>query len=113
MKNIYVGNLPKSATEESLKAAFEQYGQVESVKIIKDKFTGEVRGFAFLTMPVDAEADEAINGMNGREMGGSRLRVNEAREPEARAPRPGGSRFGGPRTPSRGGNGGGFRSNRF
>lgn len=109
--NIYVGNLPRTVTEESLRQAFEQFGQVTSVKIIKDKFTGQAKGFGFLEMPTQAEAQQAIANMNGREMDGQKLRVNEAREPEARGPRLGGSRFGsGGDRNNRNGNGGGFRS---
>lgn len=121
MKNIYVGNLPRSVNEESLKQAFAPYAKPENitkVNIIKDKFTGESRGFGFLTITDDAEAQAAIDGLNGKELEGRKLTVNEAREPEARSPRPGGggNRFGGSGggdRGGRGGNGGGFRSNRY
>lgn len=92
--NIYVGNLPASATEETLRALFEEFGQVTSVKIMKDKFTGQLRGFAFVEMAPSAQSNDAINALNGREFQGSRLRVNEARPREARPMRP---HSGGPR----------------
>ncbi len=83
--NIYIGNLPTSFKEEDLKEAFEAYGQVESVKIIKDRYTGESRGFAFVEMPAKAEALSAIDGLNGKEFGESIVVVNEARpRPEGR-----------------------------
>jgi cold-inducible RNA-binding protein len=106
---IYVGNLPRNINEDTLKQAFEQYGKVDSIKIIKDKFTGEAKGFGFLEMPVATEAEEAINKMNGSELpgyAGQKLRVNEAREPEAggyNKPRPTG-RYGGGNGGGRGGN---------
>ncbi len=111
--NIYVGNLSHSSTEDGLRQLFEQYGAVSTVKIIKDKFTGSSRGFAFVEMPVAAEAKQAIDNVNGIEFDGRNLRINEARPVEARGdrdsrgPRPqrsGG--FGGPR-------GGGDRNRRF
>ena len=114
--NIYVGNLPRATSEDALKKAFEQFGQVEKVKVIIDRETGESRGFAFVEMPVESEAQEAIAKMNGADMEGRKLNVNEAREPE----RNGGGggrppRFDdrGPRRNSGGGGnggGGGFRS---
>lgn len=98
--NIYVGNLSRTITEEALRNLFEQHGEVASVRVMKDKFTGEVRGFAFVTMPSDEQAQQAISALNGTEVEGRKLTVNEAREPERRSPM-GGSRFG-----SRGGAGG-------
>lgn len=77
--NIYVGNLPRELSEEELRKAFEAYGKVETVSIIKDKFTGSSRGFGFVEMPTQEEAQAAISGMNGREVGGRKLTVNEAR----------------------------------
>jgi RNA recognition motif-containing protein len=77
--NIYVGNLLQDVTEEDLRQAFEAFGQVESVKIIKDKLTGESRGFGFVEMPVKAEAQSAIDGLNGKDLKGQTLNVNEAR----------------------------------
>ncbi len=89
--NIYVGNLPPSgSTEDRLKELFEQFGQVTSVKIIKDKFSGDPRGFAFVEMPSATEAQQAIDQLNGTEFEGQRIRVNEARPPAARPQR---SRF--------------------
>ncbi|MBA2306519.1 RNA-binding protein [Candidatus Dependentiae bacterium] len=104
--NIYVGNLSRLTTEETLKRTFEQFGQVTSAKIIFDRETRESRGFAFVEMPVAEEALVAIAKMNDVELDGRKLRVNEAREAE-RSPRP---RFEdrGPRPPRSGnGNGGG------
>ena len=88
--NIYVGNLSRMVTEEKLKAMFEQYGTVMSVKLIKDKFTGAPKGFAFIDMPNNNEAQDAIANLNGKESEGQRLRVNEARPREAgnSGPRP-------------------------
>ena len=77
--NIYVGNLSYDATEDDLKKAFEEFGQVESVKIIMDRYTGRSRGFGFVEMTSDEEAHAAISGMNGREVQGRPLKVNEAR----------------------------------
>src|SRR4030042_1682537 len=77
--NIYVGNLSHQVTEDELKKAFEAFGQVTSVSIIKDKFSGESRGFGFVEMPAKAEAQSAINGLNGKELQGRALNVNEAR----------------------------------
>ena len=77
--NIYVGSLSFDVSEDELRQAFEEYGQVESVKIIKDRYTGESRGFAFVEMPAKKEAVSAINGLNGKELKGRNLAVNEAR----------------------------------
>ena len=79
MTNIYVGNLAFSVTEAELRSAFEEYGSVASVNIITDRETGRSRGFAFVEMPDNDEAQNAINGMNGSELGGRDLSVNEAR----------------------------------
>ena len=94
--NIYVGNVPHAASEEELREFFQAYGQVASVAIIKDKFTGESRGFGFVEMPSQEEAQAAIAGLNGKEFKGRALTVNEAR----------------PRTENRGGGGGGGRDRR-
>lgn len=111
--NIYVGNVARSVTEDMLRQLFAGKGEVSSVKIIKDKFTGDTRGFAFVDMPITAEAQQAIAELNGYELERQALRVNEARAPEARGPRTGGDRFGGgDRGGSRGGNGGGWGSPR-
>lgn len=77
--NIYVGNLAREATEEDVREAFKAFGQVTSVSIIKDKFSGEPRGFGFVEMPSQAEARSAIAGLNGKELQGRSLTVNEAR----------------------------------
>lgn len=79
VKSIYVGNLPFSATEEDVANLFSQYGAVQTVKLINDRETGRPRGFGFVGM-ADDEADAAISAINGSEMGGRTLRVNEARE---------------------------------
>ncbi len=77
--NIYVGNLSSDVTEESIRQAFESFGQVTSSKIIKDKYTGHSRGFGFIEMPVQAQAQEAIRSLNGKELLGQQISVNEAR----------------------------------
>jgi RNA recognition motif-containing protein len=77
--NIYVGNMSRDVTEEDLRQAFGAFGQVGTVTIIKDKFTGESRGFGFIEMPGKDEAQSAIAGMNGKELKGRSLNVNEAR----------------------------------
>lgn len=94
--NIYVGNLSQALTESELRQAFETYGQVASAKIITDKFSGQSRGFGFVEMPADAEAREAINGLNGKDLKGRALTVNEAR-PRQEGRRGGGRPGGGPR----------------
>jgi RNA recognition motif-containing protein len=88
--NIYVGNLSYETTEEDLRLAFGEFGTVESVNIIKDKFSGQSKGFGFVEMPSKAEGQSAIEGLNGKENKGRTLNVNEAR----------------PRTENRGGRGG-------
>jgi RNA recognition motif-containing protein len=89
--NVYVGNLSFEVTEDDLQQAFSAFGQVATVNIIKDKFSGESRGFGFVDMPAKAEAEAAIAGLNGTELKGRTITVNEAR----------------PRTEGRGGGGGG------
>ncbi len=103
--NIYVGNLSNTTTEDELRSAFEAFGQVTSASIIKDKFSGESRGFGFVEMPSKEEAQEAINKMNGQDLNGRSLRVSEARPRTER--RPGGGGGGG-----RGGRGGRFGGGR-
>ena len=88
---IYVGNLPRATTDEELNQAFAAFGQVSSATVIKDKFSGESRGFGFVEMPGQAEAQAAIAGLNGKDFGGRTLTVNEARPREER---PGGFRGG-------------------
>ncbi len=82
--NIYVGNLPYEYSDEELRAEFEPFGQVESASIIMDKLTGRSRGFGFVEMPVKSEAIAAIQGVDGKEIGGRNLKVNEARPREKR-----------------------------
>jgi RNA recognition motif-containing protein len=77
--NIYVGNLPFNTDEDALRAAFEAYGQVEDVKLIKDKYTGKSKGFGFVEMPTEAEALAAIEDLNGKDFKGRNLTVNKAR----------------------------------
>ena len=90
--NIYVGNVLREATEDDLRQAFEPFGQVTSIKIIKDRYTGISRGFGFVEMPDYQEAKSALSGLNGKDLKGRALKVNEARP---RDDRPGG--FGGDR----------------
>ena len=82
--NIYIGNLPFNAAEDELRDLFAAYGQVESVSLIKDKYTGQSRGFAFVEMPNLKEAQAAITGLNGKEFMGRNLTVNQARPREER-----------------------------
>ena len=77
--NIWAGNLSFDLTEEDLRQAFEDYGEVESVKLIINKYTGKSRGFGFVEMPAEAEANSAIEGLNGKELKGRSIVVNEAR----------------------------------
>jgi len=103
LKNIYVGNISFQTTEQDLDAAFSAYGQVDRVQIVKDRDTGQSRGFAFVEMVNPAEADKAIEALNGADVGGRTLTVNEAR---AREPRSGGGGYGGGGGGNRGGGGG-------
>jgi RNA recognition motif-containing protein len=77
--NIYIGNLSYSVTEENLRQAFEAFGQVSSARIIKDKYSGQPRGFGFVEMPNKAEAQAAIENLNGKDLLGQQMNVNEAR----------------------------------
>lgn len=77
--NIYVGNLAYSTTEQQLEEAFQAHGQVASVNIIRDRFSGQSRGFGFVEMPDDSEAQKAIEALNGQELGGRTLNVDKAR----------------------------------
>jgi len=79
MKNIFVGNLDFGATEDAVRSMFEQYGTVERVSIVTDRDTGRAKGFGFVEMTANAEADRAIAELNGRELHGRTLNVNEAR----------------------------------
>ena len=87
--NIYVGNLSFDATEEDVRMVFEPFGKVESAKIVQDKYSGRSRGFGFVEMPSEDEAKAAISGLNGKEVKGRALSVNEAR-PRSEKPRGGG-----------------------
>lgn len=77
--NIYVGNLPYSTTEDDLRSSFSPFGEISSVAIIKDRMTGKAKGFGFVEMPNKDEAEHAINQLNGTELGGRNITVNEAR----------------------------------
>ena len=88
---LYVGNLPYSFRDSDLEQAFGQFGSVQSAKVMMERDTGRSKGFGFVEMSSDAEAQSAIQGMNGQSFGGRGLVVNEARPMEARAPRSGGS----------------------
>jgi RNA recognition motif-containing protein len=79
MKNIFVGNLDFAATDSELRSLFEKYGTVDRVNMVTDRDTGRPRGFAFVEMPDSSQADQAISGLNGKEMNGRALNVNEAR----------------------------------
>ena len=102
--NIYVGNLSRDVSEDDLRQAFEAFGEVSSANVIKDRFSGESRGFGFVEMASNDEAQAAIEGLNGNDLKGRNLTVNEARP---RAERGGGGRGGG--GGYRGGGGGGGR----
>ncbi len=108
--NIYVGNLSQDVTEDELREAFEAFGQVESTNIIKDRFTGESRGFGFVQMPSENEARSAIEGMNNKELKGRNVNVSEARPRTEN--RGGGGRRGGFGGGRGGGRGGGDRGGR-
>lgn len=95
--NIFVGNLSRDVTESDLREAFAAFGEIQSAAVIKDKFTGDSRGFGFVEMPNKSEADAAISGLNGKSLKGRNLTVNEAR----------------PRSDNRGGGSGGGFSRRY
>ncbi len=119
---LYVGNLPYSVRDEDLQQSFSQFGSVASAKVMMERDTGRSKGFGFVEMGSDAEAQAAINGMNGQSLGGRSVVVNEARPMEARPPRSfggggggggyggGGGRSGGGGYGGGGGGDGGFRS---
>jgi len=109
--NIYVGNLSRQTTEDDLRQAFEGFGQIESVNIIKDRFSGESRGFGFVEMPSKQEAQKAIEEMNGKDLLGRAVNVNEARPKTNRRDSRGGG-GGGRRGGFGGGGGGGGRGGR-
>ncbi len=97
MKNIFVGNLSFTATEDGVRSMFEAYGTVDRVSIVTDRDTGQPKGFGFVEMTNDAEAEKAISELNGTELNGRALTINEAR----------------PKTERSGGGGGGRRNNRW
>lgn len=110
---LYVGNLPYTVRDEDLNQAFSAFGSVNSAKVMMERETGRSKGFGFVEMGSDAEAQSAIQGMNGQSLGGRSLVVNEARPMEPRPPRSGGGGFGGGRREGGyggGGQDGGFRS---
>ena len=90
--NIYVGNLSYDATEETIRQAFESFGRVTSARIVKDKYTGQSRGFGFVEMPAESQAQTAIKSLNGKELLGKQISVKEAR-PRADQGRTGGGRM--------------------
>nr|MBN2277272.1 RNA-binding protein [candidate division Zixibacteria bacterium] len=90
--NIYIGNLSFDTTEDQLRQAFEDFGEVSTVNIISDKYTGKPRGFAFVEMAVKDEAAAAISGLNGQELNGRELNVNEAKPRAQGGNRQGGSK---------------------
>ena len=104
MKNIFVGNLSFGATEDALRTMFEAYGTVDRVNVVTDRDTGRAKGFGFVEMSNDAEGEKAIAGLNGRELDGRALNVNEAKPKEDRGGGGGGYR---------GGGGGGGRQKRW
>jgi hypothetical protein len=104
-KKLYVGNLPYSVRDGDLEQAFGQFGSVTSAKVMMERDTGRSKGFGFVEMGSDEEAQSAINGMNGQPLGGRSVVVNEARPMEERPPRSGGGGFG--RREGGGGYGGG------
>ena len=108
--NIYIGNLSREVAEDELRQAFEAFGQVTSVNIIKDRYSGESRGFGFVEMATKSEAQAAINGLNGTSLGDRTLSVSEARPRAEGGRRPYGGGGGGG---GGGGFGGGGRRRRF
>ena len=105
---LYVGNLPYGVRDADLAQAFAQFGSVTSAKVMMERDTGRSKGFGFVEMGTDAEAQDAINGMNGQSLGGRNVVVNEARPMEARPPRTGGFGGGGGGYGGGGGGGGGY-----
>ncbi len=101
-KKLYVGNLPYSVRDSDLEQSFGQFGTVTSAKVMMERDTGRSKGFGFVEMGTDAEAQAAVTGMNGQSLGGRSVVVNEARPMEERPPRSGGGGYGG------GGGGGGY-----
>lgn len=112
-KKLYVGSLPYSTTEQQLSDLFSQHGSVDSARVITDKVSGQSKGFGFVEMANDDDAQKAINALNGTQFGGRTIIVNEARpqEPRAGGSRGGGGGMGGPG--GRGGMGAGGRGRRW
>jgi cold-inducible RNA-binding protein len=106
--NIFVGNLSREASEDDLKQAFQAFGEVATASIIMDKFTRESKGFGFVEMPVKTEAEAAIAGLNGKDLKGRALTVNEARPREDRGGGFGGKKGGGGGYGGNKGGGGGY-----
>jgi cold-inducible RNA-binding protein len=106
---LYVGNLAYQVTEDQLREAFESFGQVESVAIIKDKYSGQSKGFGFVEMPANAEGQAAIDSLNGKDFSGRAIKVNEAKPRTEGSQGRGGGRRGGGGGGGGGGAGGGFR----
>ena len=107
---LYVGNLPYTVRDEDLQQSFGEFGSITSAKVMMERDTGRSKGFGFVEMGNDAEAQAAIAGMNGQSLGGRAITVNEARPMEARPPRTGGFGGGGGGGGYGGGGGGGDRS---
>ncbi len=105
--NIYIGNLSYEATDDDLRKAFEAYGQVSSANVIKDKYSGQSRGFGFVEMPEKTEAQSAIENLNGKDLRGQQMNVSEAR------PRPDRGKGGGAGRQGRGHGFGGGGRNRY
>ena len=108
MKSLFVGNMSFQSTEADLTALFQPFGQIGRIHIVMDRETGRARGFAFVEMPNDAEAAKAISGLDGKELGGRNLKVNEARP---KGDRPRGTSGGGRSSGGHGGRGRGGFSN--
>jgi len=109
MKNIFVGNLDFGATDDAVRSMFEAYGTVDRASVVTDRDSGRSKGFAFVEMPNDAEGERAIAALNGKELNGRALTINEAR-PKAEGGRGGG---GGGRDRGNSGGGGGGRRQRY
>ena len=107
---LYVGNLPYTVRDSDLEQSFGEFGAVTSAKVMMERDTGRSKGFGFVEMGSDAEAQAAIEGMNGQSLGGRSITMNEARPMEARPPRTGGGGYGGGDRSGDGGYGGGDRS---
>ena len=107
--NIFVGNLSREVSDEDLRAEFQAFGEIKSIQIIKDKFSGDSKGFGFIEMPKKEEAEAAIRALNGKQLGGKSIVVNEARPREDRRTGGGGGGRGGRGRGGFGGGGGGGR----